>query len=198
MIERVTRSLTLLRVFVVLSALVLGVAGSPWARSWPPRFGGKPSTIARRRSLNTSTACLGGSWSTGTASRSTAGPLRTRCAACTAAATSSASRSGRPDGVLAWTTPNPGAHRAPLRTRRQHLGEALKRAMVRPSSRTSRGQGEHAGRARGGHQAARWRSTRRFAPDDGKQLVGAFEVYADARPARGCSISERGETRSGS
>jgi len=189
MIERVTRSLTLLRVFVVLSALVLGAGGLA--------LGSLVASAIRDQALEDREAALT-EYVDGVLGRELVRGDRLTVDREPSQATLRRLHSRddvlnvkvwRPDGVLAFTDTDPAriGRSFPIE---HHLAEALE------------GEGEaefealddeeHAGERRAGID----RALEVYAPlrsDDGKHVVGAFEVYADARPLEAAISARRNQ-----
>jgi putative nucleotidyltransferase with HDIG domain len=190
MIERVTRSLTLLRVFVVLSALVLGVGGLA--------LGSVVASAIRGQALDDREAALtqyvdgvlGRELVHGNRLRVDRDPSQDALRRVHSRADILSVKVWRPNGVLAWTDTDRKriGHRYEVE---QHLGEALK-GHGEAELENLADEGEHAGEREAGIK----RALEVYAPvrsDDGKQIVGAFEVYADARPLEEAISSRRNE-----
>ena len=179
MIDRVSRSLTLLRVFVALSALVLGIGGLA--------LGSLVASAIRDQAVDDREAAVS-QYVDGVLGRDLV--HRDRLAVDRAPSVDALARVHsrkdilsvkvwRPDGVLAWTD-----------TDRDRIGKHFGVSQDLEEALDGEGEaqledlddsGEHAGE----HKAGITRALEVYAPlrsDDGKRVVGAFEVYADAEP----------------
>ncbi len=170
MLERVSRSTTLLRLFVVLSAFILGAGGLV--------LGSLVASAIRGQALEDREAALT-AYVNGVLRRDLVDgdrlaqprpPSEEVLSRLHARDDILSVKVWRPDGVLAWTDTDPTriGRRYPVE---HHLAEALE----------GNGEAEHSGELRAGIE----RALEVYAPvrsDDGKGIVGAFEVYADARP----------------
>jgi putative nucleotidyltransferase with HDIG domain len=190
MIERVTRSLTLLRVFVVLSALVLGAGGLA--------LGSLVASAIRGQAVDDRETALA-QYVDGVLGRELV--HRDRLAVDRDPSQDALRRVHsrddilsvkvwRPNGVLAWTDTDPKriGHRYEVE---QHLADALE-GDGEAELENLEDEGEHAGEV----EAGITRALEVYAPvrsDDGRHIVGAFEVYADARPLEEAIASRRNE-----
>ena len=190
MIERVTRSLTLLRVFVLLSALVLGIGGLALGSLVASAIRGQ--AVDDRESALTQyvDGVLGRELVHGNRLRVDRDPSQDALRRVHSRDDILSVKVWRPRGVLAWTD-----------TDRKRIGH---RYDVTPQLREAldgsgeadledlQDEGEHAGE----REAGITRALEVYAPvrsDDGKHIVGAFEVYADARPLEEAISSRRNE-----
>jgi hypothetical protein len=190
MIERVTRSLTLLRVFVVLSALVLGVGGLALGSLVASAIRGQAVDDRRVALAQYVDGVLGRELVHGDRISVDRRPSQDALRRVHSRHDILSVKVWRPDGVLAWTDTEPKriGHRYEVE---QHLGEALK-GEGEAELENLEDEGEHAGEREAGIK----RALEVYAPvrsDDGKQIVGAFEVYADARPLEEAISSRRNE-----
>jgi putative nucleotidyltransferase with HDIG domain len=190
MIERVTRSLTLLRVFVVLSALVLGVGGLALGSLVASAIRGQ--AVDDRESALTQyvDGVLGRELVHGNRLAVDREPSQDALRRVHSRHDILSVKVWRPDGVLAWTDTDPTriGHRYGVE---HHLTEALE-GDGEAEFENLEDEGEHAGEREAGIE----RALEVYAPlrsDDGKQIVGAFEVYADARPLEAAISSRRNE-----
>jgi putative nucleotidyltransferase with HDIG domain len=190
MIERVRRSTTLLRLSVVLSALILGAGGLV--------LGSLVASAIRGQAVDDREAAL---------TAYVNGVLRQdlvegdRLARPRPPSEEVLSRLHnrddilsvkvwRPDGVLAWTDTDISriGRRFPVE---HHLAEALE-GDGEAELEDLGGDEEHEGELRAGID----RALEVYAPirsDDGKKIVGAFEVYADAKPLDAAISGRRNE-----
>jgi putative nucleotidyltransferase with HDIG domain len=190
MLERVSRSTTLLRLFVVLSALILGAGGLV--------LGSLVASAIRGQAVEDREASLT-AYVNGVLRRDLvhdgrlAVPRRPSQAVLSQLHTREdilSVKVWRPDGVLAWTDTDPAriGRRYPVE---HHLAEALE-GNGEAELEDLEGADEHAGELRAGID----RALEVYAPvrsDDGKRIVGAFEVYADARPLETAISGRRNE-----
>jgi putative nucleotidyltransferase with HDIG domain len=187
MIERVTRSLTLLRVFVVLSALVLGIGGLALASLVASAI--RDQAVEDREAAVSQyvDGVLGRDIVHGNRIAVDRAPSVDALARVHNRSDILSVKVWRPDGVLAWTD-----------TDRDRIGKGFKVSEHLHEALAGKGEadledladeGEHAGEREAGID----RALEVYAPirsDDGKRIVGAFEVYADAKPLE-AAISER-------
>jgi putative nucleotidyltransferase with HDIG domain len=190
MIERVTRSLTLLRVFVVLSALVLGIGGLALGSLVASAIRGQ--AVDDRESALTQyvDGVLGRELVHGNRLRVDRDPSQDALRRVHSRDDILSVKVWRPNGVLAWTDTDPKriGHRYDVE---RHLADALE-GNGEAELENLEDEGEHAGEREAGIK----RALEVYAPvrsDDGKQIVGAFEVYADARPLEEAISSRRNE-----
>jgi putative nucleotidyltransferase with HDIG domain len=187
MIERVTRSLTLLRVFVVLSALVLGVGGLALASLVASAIRGQAVDDREAAVSQYVDGVLGRDLVHGNRIAVDRAPSVDALARVHSRSDILSVKVWRPDGVLAWTDTDRGRIGHGFKVS-GHLHEAL--AGNGEADLEDLGdEGEQAGERAAGIK----RALEVYAPirsDDGKQIVGAFEVYADAKPLE-AAISER-------
>jgi putative nucleotidyltransferase with HDIG domain len=190
MIERVTRSTTLLRLFVVMSALILGAGGLV--------LGSLVASAIRGQAVDDREAALT-AYVNGVLrqdlvegdhlaqprppSEEVLSRLHNRDDIVSV-------KVWRPDGVLAWTDTDPSriGRRFPVD---HHLAEALE-GDGGAELEDLGGDEEHEGELRAGIQ----RALEVYAPirsDDGSKIVGAVEVYADAKPLEEAISGRRNE-----
>jgi putative nucleotidyltransferase with HDIG domain len=190
MLERVSRSTTLLRLFVVLSALILGAGGLV--------LGSLVASAIRGQAVDDREGALA-AYVNGVLrqdlvegdrlaqprppSEEVVSQLHNRDDILSV-------KVWRPDGVLAWTDTDPTriGRRFPVE---HHLEEALE-GEGEAELEDLGGEEEHAGELRAGID----RALEVYAPvrsDDGTKIVGAFEVYADARPLDAAISGRRNE-----
>jgi putative nucleotidyltransferase with HDIG domain len=187
MIERVTRSLTLLRVFVVLSALVLGVGGLALASLVASAIRDQAVDDREAAVSQYVDGVLGRDIVHGNRVAVDRAPSVDALARVHNRSDILSVKVWRPDGVLAWTD-----------TDRDRIGRGFKVNAHLHDALNGKGEaelenlsdeGEHAGEREAGID----RALEVYAPirsDDGKHIVGAFEVYSDATPLE-AAISER-------
>lgn len=190
MIERVSRSTTLLRLFVVLAALILGAGGLV--------LGSLVASAIRDQAVDDRKAALT-AYVNGVLredlvegdrlaqprppSEEVLSQLHNRDDIVSV-------KVWRPDGVLAWTDTDPTriGRRYPVD---HHLAEALD-GEGEAELEDLGDEEEHEGEVRAGIH----RALEVYAPvrsDDGKKVVGAFEVYADAKPLESAIAGRRNE-----
>jgi putative nucleotidyltransferase with HDIG domain len=190
MLERVSRSTTLLRLFVVLSALILGAGGLV--------LGSLVSSAIRDQAVEDREASLA-AYVNGVLrqdlvegdrlvqprlpSEEVLARLHNRDDVLSV-------KVWRPDGVLAWTDTDPTriGTRYPVE---HHLAEALE-GEGEAELEDLEGDEEHSGELRAGID----RALEVYAPvrsADGNRIVGAFEIYADARPLDAAISGRRNE-----
>jgi putative nucleotidyltransferase with HDIG domain len=190
MIERVTRSLTLLRVFVVLSALVLGAGGLA--------LGSLVASAIREQAVDDREAAvaqyvdgvLGRDLVHGNRLEVDRDPSVDALRRVHSRQDILSVKVWRPDGVLAWTDTDRDRIGRRFEVD-EHLGEALE-GNGEAELENLGDEGEHAGEREAGIK----RALEVYAPlraDDGKRIVGAFEVYADAKPLEAAISSRRNE-----
>jgi putative nucleotidyltransferase with HDIG domain len=187
MIERVTRSLTLLRVFVVLSALVLGIGGLALASLVASAI--RDQAVEDREAAVSQyvDGVLGRDIVHGNRIAVDRAPSVDALARVHNRSDILSVKVWRPDGVLAWTDTDRDRIGKGFKVS-EHLHEAL-RGNGEAELENLGDDGEHAGEREAGID----RALEVYAPirsDDGKRIVGAFEVYADANPLQ-AAISER-------
>jgi putative nucleotidyltransferase with HDIG domain len=191
MIERVTRSTTLLRLLVVLSALILGAGGLV--------LGSLVASAIRGQAVDDREAALT-AYVNGVLrqdlvegnhlaqprppSEEVLSRLHNRDDILSV-------KVWRPDGVLAWTDTDASriGRRYPVD---HHLAEALEGDGEAELEDLEGDEEEHEGEIRAGIH----RALEVYAPirsDSGKRIVGAFEVYADARPLDEAIAGRRNE-----
>jgi putative nucleotidyltransferase with HDIG domain len=190
MIERVSRSTTLLRLFVALSALILGAGGLVLGSLVASAIRGQ--AVGDRESSLTQyvDGVLGRELVHGDRLAVQRRPSQAALRRVHGRADILSVKVWRPDGVLAWTDTEPDrigrdypvSHR--LREALEGNGEAELEDL--------REEGEHAGEVKAGID----RALEIYAPvrsDDGTRIVGAFEVYADARPLESAISGRRNQ-----
>ena len=190
MLERVSRSTTLLRLFVVLSALILGAGGLVLASLVASAIRDQ-AVEDREASL---TAYVNGVLRQDLVegdrlvqprlpSEEVLARLHNRDDVLSV-------KVWRPDGVLAWTDTDPTRIGKGYPVER-HLAEALE-GEGEAELEDLDGDEEHSGERRAGIE----RALEVYAPvrsADGKRIVGAFEIYADARPLDAAISGRRNE-----
>jgi putative nucleotidyltransferase with HDIG domain len=187
MVERVTRSLTLLRVFVVLSALVLGVGGLVLGSLVASAIRGQAVEDREAAVSQYVDGVLGRELVHGNRVAVDRAPSVDALARVHSRSDILSVKVWRPDGVLAWTDTDRGRIGKSFK-----VGENLHDALAGQGGaelENLEDDGEHAGEREAGIS----RALEVYAPlrsDDGRHIVGAFEVYADAKPLEG-AISER-------
>jgi putative nucleotidyltransferase with HDIG domain len=190
MIERVTRSLTLLRVFVVLSALVLGVGGLALASLVASAIRGQAVDDREAAVSQYVDGVLGRDLVHGDRIAVDRAPSVDALARVHSRGDILSVKVWRPDGVLAWTDTDRDRIGQGFRVS-EHLHEAL--AGKGEAELESLGdEGEHAGEREAGID----RALEIYAPirsEDGKRVVGAFEVYADAKPLQAAIADRRNQ-----
>jgi putative nucleotidyltransferase with HDIG domain len=190
MLERVSRSTTLLRLFVVLSAFILGAGGLVLGSLVASAIRGQ-AVEDREAAL---TAYVNGVLRQGLVegdrlvqprlpSEEVLSRLHNRDDVLSV-------KVWRPDGVLAWTDTDPTriGKRFPV----EHDLAAALDGESEAELEDLEGDEEHSGELRVGIE----RALEVYAPvrsDDGKRIVGAFEVYADARPLDAAISGRRNE-----
>jgi putative nucleotidyltransferase with HDIG domain len=190
MIERVTRSLTLLRVFVVLSALVLGLGGLALGSLVASAIRGQAVEDRETSLAQYVDGVLGRELVHGNRLEVDREPSQDALRRVHRRDDILSVKVWRPDGVLAWTDTDPRriGHRYEVD---EHLDKALE-GDGEAELEDLEDDGEHAGE----REAGITRALEVYAPvrsDDGKQIVGAFEVYADAKPLESAISSRRNE-----
>ena len=187
MIERVTRSLTLLRVFVVLSALVLGVGGLALGSLVASAIRGQAMEDREAAVSQYVDGVLGRELVHGNRIEVDRAPSVDALARVHNRSDILSVKVWRPDGVLAWTDTDRDRIGRKFAIS-SSLGEALE-GHGDAELENLEDDGEHAGEREAGIS----RALEIYAPirgDDGKHIVGAFEVYADAKPLES-AISDR-------
>jgi putative nucleotidyltransferase with HDIG domain len=190
MIERVSRSTTLLRLFVVLSALILGAGGLVLGSLVASAIRGQAVGDRESSLAQYVDGVLGRELVHGDRLAVERRPSQAALRRVHSRDDILSVKVWRPDGVLAWTDTEPdriGRHFPVSHSLREALegdGEAELEDLGE--------EGEHAGEAKAGID----RALEIYAPvrsDDGRRVVGAFEVYADARPLESAISGRRNE-----
>ena len=190
MIERVTRSLTLLRVFVVLSALVLGAGGLALGSIVASAIRGQAVDDRQVSVAQYVDGVLGRDLVHGDRLAVDRAPSVDALRRVHNREDILSVKVWRPDGVLAWTDTDRSRIGRRFRVDR-HLAEALE-GEGEGELEELEDDGEHAGE----REAGITRAFEVYAPlrsDDGKKIVGAFEVYTDAKPLEAAISSRRNE-----
>jgi putative nucleotidyltransferase with HDIG domain len=190
MIERVTRSLTLLRVFVVLSALVLGVGGLALGSLVASAIRGQAVEDREAAVAQYVDGVLGRDLVHGNRLEVDRAPSVDALRRVHSRDDILSVKVWRPDGVLAWTDTDRSRIGRKFGVD-HHLSEALE-GEGEGELEEIEDDGEHAGEREAGIR----RAFEVYAPlrsDDGKRIVGAFEVYADAKPLESAISTRRNE-----
>jgi putative nucleotidyltransferase with HDIG domain len=190
MIERVTRSLTLLRVFVVLAALVLGVGGLALGSLVASAIRGQAVEDREAAVAQYVDGVLGRDLVHGDRLEVDRAPSVDALRRVHSREDILSVKVWRPDGVLAWTDTDRSRIGRKFGVD-HHLEEALD-GEGEGELEELEDDGEHAGEREAGIK----RAFEVYAPlrsDDGKRIVGAFEVYADAKPLESAISSRRNE-----
>jgi putative nucleotidyltransferase with HDIG domain len=190
MIERVTRSLTLLRVFVVLSALLLGAGGFVLGALVSSAMRGQAVEDREAAVAQYVDGVLGRELVHGDRLEVDRQPSQEALRRVHRRNDILSVKVWRPDGVLAWTDTD--TDRIGRRFEVDHdLQEALEGHSDGELGNLN-AEDEHAGERAAGIT----RALEVYAPvrsDDGKEVVGAFEVYADAKPLESAIASRRNQ-----
>jgi putative nucleotidyltransferase with HDIG domain len=190
MIERVTRSLTLLRVFVVLAALVLGLGGLALGSLVASAIRGQAVEDREAAVAQYVDGVLGRDLVHGDRLEVDRAPSVDALRRVHNREDILSVKVWRPDGVLAWTDTDRSRIGRKFGVD-HHLEEALD-GEGEGELEELEDDGEHAGEREAGIK----RAFEVYAPlrsDDGKRIVGAFEVYADAKPLESAISSRRNE-----
>jgi putative nucleotidyltransferase with HDIG domain len=192
MIERVSRSTTLLRLFVVLSALILGAGGLVLGSLVASAIRGQAVDDRESSLTQYVDGVLGRELVHGDRLAIQRRPSQAALRRLHRRDDILSVKVWRPDGVLAWTDTDrdrigrhfPASH---------HLEEALDgNSEAELEDLGEADEEEHAGEVKAGIT----RALEVYAPvrsDDGTRIVGAFEVYADARPLESAISGRRNE-----
>ena len=192
MIERVSRSTTLLRLFVVLSALILGAGGLVLGSLVASAIRGQAVDDREASLTQYVDGVLGRELVHGDRLAVHRRPSQAALKRLHRRDDILSVKVWRPDGMLAWTDTDQDriGHHFPVS---HHLGEALDgNGEAELEDLGECGEEEHAGEVKAGIT----RALEVYAPvrsDDGTRIVGAFEVYADARPLESAISGRRNE-----
>jgi putative nucleotidyltransferase with HDIG domain len=192
MVERVSRSTTLLRLFVVLSALILGAGGLVLGSLVASAIRGQAVEDREASLAQYVDGVLGRELVHGDRLAVQRRPSQEALKRLHRRDDILSVKVWRPDGMLAWTDTDPdriGRH-FPVN---HHLEEALEgNGEAELEDLGEADEEEHEGEVAAGIT----RALEVYAPvrsDDGKRIVGAFELYADARPLESAISGRRNE-----